>query len=68
MGHLTELFKINEENLSLRKQFLRFSREEIETLRQLQPWAEEYAHQIAKAFYDHQFSFSETLRFFRGYA
>lgn len=68
MGHLTELFKINEENLSLRKQFLRFSREEIETLRQLQPWAEEYAHQIAKAFYDHQFSFSETLRFFRNYA
>lgn len=61
-------YKINEENLNLRKQFIGLTREDIAILRDLQPWAEEHAPKIAKAFYDHQFSFSETLTFFRNYA
>ncbi len=68
MGKYTELFRINEQNLGLRKQFIRLTPEQVAVLRQLQPWAEEHASQIAKAFYDHQFSFSETLEFFRNYA
>lgn len=68
MGELCKLYRINEENLNLRKQFIRLTREDIEILRELLPWAEEHAPKIARAFYDHQFSFSETRAFFQQYA
>lgn len=68
MGTYCQLYHINEENLNLRKQFIGLTREDIAILRELQPWAEEHAPKIAKAFYDHQFNFSETLNFFRNYA
>lgn len=64
MTELCRLYRINEENLNLRKQFIRLTQDDIETLRQLRPWAEEHAAAIAKAFYDHQFAFSETRAFF----
>jgi methyl-accepting chemotaxis protein len=68
MAELCQHFRINEENLNLRKQFIRLSADDIEILRQLAPWAEERASQIAKEFYDHQFSFSETRAFFEKFA
>ncbi len=68
MGELCKLYRINEENLNLRKQFIRLTHEDIEILRELLPWAEEHAPKIARAFYDHQFSFSETRAFFQQYA
>jgi len=64
MSELCRLYRINEENLNLRKQFIQLTPEDIAILRQLRPWAEEHAAQIAKAFYDHQFTFSETRAFF----
>ena len=68
MAELCQYYRINEENLNLRKQFIRLTAEDIEILRQLAPWAEERASQIAKEFYDHQFSFSETRAFFEKFA
>lgn len=64
MGELCRLYRINEENLNLRKQFIRLTSQDIAILRQLRPWAEEHASAIAKTFYDHQFAFSETRAFF----
>ena len=54
MAELCQHYRINEENLNLWKQFIRLSADDIEILRQLAPWAEERASQIAKEFYDHQ--------------
>jgi hypothetical protein len=68
MAELCQHYRINEENLNLRKQFIRLTADDIEILRQLAPWAEERASQIAKEFYDHQFSFSETRAFFEKFA
>ncbi|GBC93932.1 Methyl-accepting chemotaxis protein McpA [bacterium HR15] len=68
MAELCQLYRINEENLNLRKQFIRLTADDVAILRQLQPWAEERASQIAKAFYDHQFTFSETRAFFEKFA
>jgi methyl-accepting chemotaxis protein len=68
MAELCQYYRINEENLNLRKQFIRLTADDIEILRQLAPWAEERASQIAKEFYDYQFSFSETRAFFEKFA
>lgn len=64
MTELCRQYRITEENLILRKQFIRLTQDDIAILRQLRSWAEEYAATIAKAFYDHQFAFSETRTFF----
>ncbi len=65
---LSEMFKINNSNLQLRKQFIRLSEEDVEILKQLKPWAEKYAEIIAYDFYEHQFSFPATLAFFKAHA
>lgn len=64
MGELCSLFRINDENLSLRRQFVQITDEDIALLRQLRPWAERVADTIAKEFYDFQFAFPPTRRFF----
>lgn len=64
MGELCSLLRINEENLSLRRQFVQITDEDIALLRQLRPWAERVADTIAKEFYDFQFVFPPTRRFF----
>ncbi len=53
MQRLTEEYRINETNLNLRKEFMRFSPEDVRILRQLAGWAEKAADPIAKEFYDH---------------
>jgi methyl-accepting chemotaxis protein len=68
MQHLTEEYHINETNLNLRKEFMRFSAEDVRILRQLAGWAERVADAIAKEFYDHQFAFAPTRAFFEAYA
>ncbi|MCS7066208.1 MAG: globin-coupled sensor protein [Fimbriimonadales bacterium] len=68
MAELCRLYHINAENLNLRKQFIRLTQEDVAVLRQLRPWAEEHAAAIARAFYDHQFTFSETRAFFERFA
>lgn len=64
MGELCSLLHINEENLALRRQFVQITDEDIALLRQLRPWAERVADTIAKEFYDFQFAFPPTRRFF----
>lgn len=66
--NLAEQLHINEQNLNLRKQFLRLTQHEVELLRKYAPWAERIAPDYAREFYDFQLSFPETRAFFERYA
>ncbi|MGQ9487851.1 MAG: methyl-accepting chemotaxis protein [Armatimonadota bacterium] len=68
MGELCSHLRINDENLALRRQFVQIADEEIALLRQLRPWSERVADTIAKEFYDFQFAFPPTRRFFEEFA
>jgi len=68
MATLAELFRINETNLGLRRQFMRLTQDDISVLKELDPWAAETAAPLAKEFYDIQFAFGPTRTFFNGYA
>ncbi len=61
-------YRVNAQNLALRREFLRLSQGDLRILARLQGWAERQSPGIARAFYDHQFSFSETRAFFDRYA
>ncbi len=68
MGELAKLYKVNDENLALRRSFIKLTDEDVRTLAELAPWARPLAPQIAKEYYDHQFSFGPTVEFFSAYA
>ncbi len=68
MATLAELFRINETNLGLRRQFMRLTQEDVAVLKELDSWAAETAAPLAKEFYDFQFSFEPTRKFFSAYA
>jgi methyl-accepting chemotaxis protein len=68
MATLAELFRVNEANLELRRQFMRLTRDDVDVLKELDPWAAQVAPQLAQEFYDVQFSFLPTLTFFKAYA
>ena len=68
MATLAELFRINETNLGLRREFMRLGQTDVAVLKGLDPWAAETAKPIAGEFYDIQFSFAPTLTFFKAYA
>jgi len=61
-------FGINEDNLRKRKEFIRLGEEERKILQKLKPWSVKVAPQIAKEFYDWQFVFGPTRKFFSDYA
>lgn len=61
---LTNQYKINSTNIALRYQFMNFNQNDIATLGKLEQWIKKYSKQIINAFYDFQFSFSETQTFF----
>lgn len=61
---LTHKYKIDQNNLNLRKKFIKLSEQDAKRLTSLFPWAKEVGHLIAKDFYDWQFSFQPTLKFF----
>jgi hypothetical protein len=61
-------FGISEQNLSARRQFIRLGADEQKVMKKLIPWAEKIAAQVAKEFYDWQFSFAQTRRFFEKFA
>ncbi len=61
-------FGINDQNLSARRQFVRLGEDEQKIMKKLTPWAEKVAPQLAKEFYDWQFSFAQTRRFFEKFA
>ncbi len=62
------LYGLSEENLRLRKEFMRFTAEDAETLSALYSWARDYGPRIVKEFYDVQFSFPETREFLENVA
>jgi methyl-accepting chemotaxis protein len=64
----TERYGITEDNLAMRREFIRLSDADRDTLIAAIPWVEEHGGAIAKEFYDWQFSFPPTRKFFEGYA
>ncbi|MCB1743664.1 MAG: globin-coupled sensor protein [Gammaproteobacteria bacterium] len=57
-------YGITESNLALRRRFIRLGEADREIMLKLIPWAAENAPKIVKAFYDWQFAFEPTKRFF----
>jgi len=57
-------FGFDEENLATRRAFLRLGEHERKVVGQLLPWATGAAPAIVKEFYDWQFEFGPTRRFF----
>ncbi|MNX58166.1 Methyl-accepting chemotaxis protein 2 [compost metagenome] len=64
MSTLHQKYRLNDANLALRRQFMRFSARETRLIASLAPWAERVADAIARDFYTHQFAFQPTLDFF----
>jgi methyl-accepting chemotaxis protein len=67
-GELCRKYGIDDGNLSTRREFLRIGEEERTVLAELAPWARSVAPEIAKAFYEWQFNFPPTRRFFDRFA
>lgn len=65
---LAARFGITEENLKVRRDFLRLGEEDQQRLGALQEWVRGHAAQIVREFYDWQFAFPPTLRYLQGYA
>jgi len=65
---IAESFGIDESSLATRREFIRLGPEESTRLTALIPWARSTAPQIVKEFYDWQFAFGPTRRFFENYA
>ena len=65
---LARTIRLTEEGLRLRLAFLGLTDRERRELARLLPWAERVADSIAKRFYDFQFGFEPTRRFFERYA
>ena len=61
-------FGIDDENLSARREFLRLGQQEAALLTEMLPWARSVAPTLIKEFYDWQFTFPATRRFFEGQA
>lgn len=64
----TTKYGITEESLALRRRFVRLGEEERTALTELIDWSDRVADDIAREFYDWQFEFPPTLRFFENYA
>ncbi|MDW8059746.1 MAG: globin-coupled sensor protein [Thermomicrobium sp.] len=65
---LARMLRISSENLAARRAFVRLTAQDIQLLARLAPWADRVADRIARRFYDHQFGFPDTRRFFERYA
>ncbi len=68
MATLAEQYRINESNLALRRDFMRLTKADVKTLSDLHGWAAKAAGPLATQFYDHQFAFGPTRKFFTDYA
>ena len=62
--HLLETCGLTNENLAYRRDFIRLGDHERAILVELIPWAESVSADVAREFYDWQFSFSRTREFF----
>lgn len=63
-GSFVRRAAMDEQSMERRKQFVRLNEEDRQLLLQWAGWAASVAPQIAKEFYDWQFSFPPTLEFF----
>ncbi len=61
---LVRRYGIDEQSLELRRQFVRLDDEDQALLEEMAAWAQEAAPDIAREFYDWQFAFPPTRRFF----
>lgn len=66
--NLATYYRITEQTLDLRRQFIQLGPEDVLALARLYEWAKRRAPDIARDFYDHQFSFPPTLAFFEKFA
>src|SRR5689334_5300711 len=62
------LYQIDERGLGLRREYLRLTREELQLLAQLRPWADRAAAGIGAALAEHTFSFGPSGEFLTAYA
>jgi methyl-accepting chemotaxis protein len=67
-GKLAAKFGMTEDNLAERRRFIRLGEEDCEVLAEFIPWVEAHAPEMARAFYDWQFSFPWTRTFFENMA
>ncbi len=65
---LSGLYRINEDNLQARREFIALGSRDVAVLRRLTGWIDRHAPGIAREFYDHQFAFGATSQFFSRYA
>ena len=65
---LSEIFSISEASLARRREFLRLDDSQRQIIDELCPWAEKVADRLAREFYDFQFDFEPTRRFFENHA
>jgi methyl-accepting chemotaxis protein len=61
-------FGIDEANLAVRREFIRLGEEERELLAGMVDWARKVAPSLAADFYDWQFTFGPTRRYFENHA
>lgn len=59
-----EKFDIDEDNLKIRREFVSLGEEERQLCLEMVPWMEQFAPKIVRDFYDRQFNFSQTQKFF----
>jgi len=65
---LAARFGIDEDNLALRREFIRIGPEDRKLLTRFIGWAEKHAEELAHEFYEWQFSFGPTSAFFADFA
>ncbi len=65
---LTRKFGIDAANITSRRKFMRLDEHDRELVAEMAPWAQEVAPDIAREFYDWQFAFPETRRYFEEFA
>ena len=66
--NLAGRFGMDNSNIALRRQFIRLGQDERKLLAEMAPWAKSVAAQMARDFYDWQFNFAPTRKFFENFA
>jgi methyl-accepting chemotaxis protein len=67
-GSIARRYGIDDQNVALRRRFIRLNEGDSALLAELAPWAQEVAPDIARELYDWQFEFPPTREFFEGIA
>jgi methyl-accepting chemotaxis protein len=68
MNRLVDQYTINNANLMSRKEYIRFSSEDVQILAKLHGWSSRIAPELVREFYAHQFGVAATYEFFESYS